>query len=135
MPESWRSFSLSFLTRWDVQCLFLPWEAKSSLELGAEQFTKQAEDESERKRLGMHYLNTYSHLKPQRAPRGTGHSTVYSSDSTEELGCSLGDKNHPQKLFCHQLSPHLCFILAGSNTAQVFSGTCTGSAAVTSALR
>lgn len=68
MPESWRSFSPSFLTRWDVQCLFLPWEAKSSLELGAEQFTKQAEDESQRKRLGMHYLNSYSHLKPQRAP-------------------------------------------------------------------
>lgn len=124
MPESWRSFSLSFLTRWGVQCLFLPWEAESSLEPGREQFTKQADDESKRRRVGMHYLNTYSHLPAPAELLGHGTPSQFIV-LTKQKSAVVWGKTHPQKLFCHQLPPHLYFILAGSSTAQVFPGTCT----------
>lgn len=60
---------------------------------------------------------------PGRAPRARHPSQFIVL--TKQKSAVVWGKTHPQKLFCHQLPPHLYFILAGSSTAQVFPRTCT----------
>lgn len=116
MPESWRSFSTAFLTRWDVRCLFLPWEAASTWE-------NILQHESERKKEW--------ECTPCTPIHTSGHSTQQSSFSwlnTEESACSSGDKNCSvtaeivlspivTSFLFHLLSPRFYF----TSAAQVFS--------------